>query len=121
MDGAHVGRFLANLKKEMLVIVILVTGMVMTACSQSKEEELQIVEANSVIEQIQETEEMQTEETQSQSKTTTQETPVTQAQTVETMQNTAKIDMPILDEINQNVEIGTRGAYFTVMTMLSKE
>lgn len=94
-----------------MAIMILATGVMLTACTTSKGKDVgQESETNMVTKQTQETEEMQTA-----SESELEEYMVQEAQPEENAESSSQIDMPILDEINQNVQIRTTGAYMTAV------
>lgn len=98
-------------RKTMMAIMILAIGVMLTACTTSKGKDVgQESETNMVTEQTQET-----EETQTASESESEESTVQEAQPEENAESSSQIDMPILDEIDQNVQIGTTGAYMAAV------
>ena len=61
-----------------------------------------------------------TKESQVNSESTTQQSASTEMQNEECIENTETIPMLILDEINQDVQIGTTGAYMTAVQAAAK-
>lgn len=74
-----------------------------------------VTETNSATEQIQEN-----EESQSKSEEEVQDSSVTNTEDNTQNDNNTKIDMTILDDINENVQVGTTGAYMTAVQAAAK-